>query len=441
MLFLEVKGKIKFKTILSFYLSYYKSKNKNKSKIKIMKSKVYYFPARCKSNKGSMSKIKGPLSLKNLGFEEKIKENDKVVIKTHFGALENTRYLRPSYLRFLCDYIKQIGGVPFLAESCGWGLPEELSGIHSEYSGRSNEKEYLQVALQHGFTQETMGASILMLDGKDGINFIKQPVKGKKFKDVLVAGRLKEFDYLVMASHFKGHIQTGFGGAIKNLGIGCVSKGGKVQAHMGKTFNYDFEKCEKDCSKCVEICLGGALTKENHKLIKDWNKCRYCYFCESICKNDVIKFADSTPEDLIIQTVDSAKAVEDYFGKERIFYINYAIDITWKCDCGPSDLPIVSDIGILSSLDPVALDQACIDLVHKSPIIHNSVLSEVRNLPNKQNSEWFSYVPRFDPNSNEIDYNLDGKITKRWELQLKAAEEIELGTRNYELIEVETEDQ
>ncbi|MBN1215221.1 MAG: DUF362 domain-containing protein [Candidatus Lokiarchaeota archaeon] len=401
-----------------------------------MKSKVYYFTARTRSHKDSLSKIKGPISLEKIGIREKVKKKDKVVIKTHFGALENTRYLRPSYIRFLCDFIKEIGGNPYVAESCGWGLPEEISGIHTEYSGRCNEQEYLNVAKQHGFTDETMGAPILMLDGPEGIDIIKQPVNGKRFKEVLVAGRLKEFDYLIMASHFKGHIGTGFGGAIKNLGIGCVSKGGKTQAHTGKTFNYNFEQCIAECSKCVDICPTGALKKENNKLMKDWERCCYCYMCQSICKDNIITLDESTNEDLIIQTIDNAKAVVDYFGKSNIFYINYALDITWKCDCGPSDTPFVPDIGILSSLDPVALDQACIDLIHKSPMVYNSILSEIKNIPSNNASEWFSYLPRINNDTNKLDYNEDGKINKTWELQLKLAEEIGLGSREYELINV-----
>ena len=148
-----------------------------------------------------MSKVKGPLALKQLGIEEKIKSNDKVVIKTHFGALENTRYLRPSYIRFLCDYIKTLGATPFVAESCGWGASEEFTGVHTEYSGRATEKEYLEVALRHGYTDETMGAPIIMLDGPNGIHVERHKIQGKRFNEIAVAGRLREFDKTILASH------------------------------------------------------------------------------------------------------------------------------------------------------------------------------------------------------------------------------------------------
>ena len=404
-----------------------------------MTSDVFYFTARTHSHEQSMSKFKGSLALEKLGFEQKIKNGDKIVIKTHFGALENTRYLRPSYLRFLCDYIKELGGIPSVAESCGWGLPENISGIHTEYSGRATETEYLELALQHGFTKETMDAPIIMLDGKIGTDIIIQKVDGNRFKEVLVAGRLSEFDYMIIASHFKGHVNAGFGGALKNLGIGCVSKGGKVEAHKGKTFEIDFNSCDPKCKNCVYICPTKALTKdEDDKLIFNEELCKFCYNCASVCRDKVFNLGSSSREDFITQFVDNAKGVVDYFGKDKIFYVNYAIDICYQCDCtGGSDIPFVPDIGVLASLDPVALDKATVDLVHKSSINPHSILSEVKDIPSQGPFEWFSYTPRFD--DGEINLNQDGKESKHWELQLKLAEEIGLGSRDYNLIEVKIE--
>ena len=387
-----------------------------------------------------MSKVKGPLALEKLGFKNIVNKDDKVVIKTHFGALENTRYIRPSYIRFLSDFVKEIGGIPSVAESCGWGLPESISGTHTEYSGRANEKEYLQVALMHGFTQETMGAPIFMLDGPYGIDYNVQQIDGNLLKEVYVAGRLREFDYIVLATHFKGHSGAGFGGALKNLGIGCVAKGQKIRAHLGTVFDYNLSKCTEDCDDCIRICPTGALSKGVDKILKkNWNKCRYCYMCRSICDKGVIDTGSSSTEDFIYRFIDNAKGVVDYFGKDKIFYINYAIDITWQCDCGSSDVPFIPDIGVLSSHDPVAIDQACIDLAHKSSFNPNSVLSDIKSLKNDGN-DWFSYIPRFDPQSGELDFNLNGKKLNNWETQLRIAEEIGLGTRNYNLIQVKIED-
>ena len=407
-----------------------------------MKPDVFYFTARTHSHKQSMSKIKGPFALKKLGAEQKIKNGDKVAVKTHMGALENVRYLRPSYIRFLCDYIKELGGIPSVVESCGWGIPESVSGAHTEYSGRATETEYLKTALIHGFTNETMGAPILMLDGEDGTNIEIQKINGKIFKEVLVAGRLREFDYLILASHFKGHAGAGFGGAIKNLGIGCVSKGGKVEAHTGKTFDIDFDSCNLECKSCINICPTNALSKDQDDKLKfDRDLCKFCYMCASVCKDKLIDIGEVSREEFITQMVDNAKGVVDFFGKDRIFCINYAIDITYQCDCtGGSDIPFVSDIGVLASLDPVALDQATVDLVHKSSISPHSILSKVKNIPQQGPFEWLSHVPRFDPESGEMDFNRDGIKSKHWELQLKFGEEIGLGTRDYNLIKIKLEE-
>ncbi|NVM34615.1 MAG: DUF362 domain-containing protein [Candidatus Lokiarchaeota archaeon] len=404
-----------------------------------MKSDVFYFTARTHFHGQSMSKFKGPLALKNLGIEQKIKNGDNVVIKTHFGALENNRYLRPSYIRFLCDFVEELGGIPSVAESCGWGVPESVSGAHTEYSGRASEEEYLKVALLHGFTKETMGAPILMLDGKIGTDIEIQKINGNIFKEVLVAGRLREFDYMIMASHFKGHAIAGFGGALKNLGIGCVSKGGKAEAHTGKTFEIDFDSCNPKCNNCINICPTNALTKEkDNKLNFNEDQCKFCYMCASVCRDKVFNLGNASGEDFITQFIDNAKGVVDFFGKDKIFYVNYAIDITYQCDCtGGSDVPFVPDIGVLASLDPVAVDQATIDLVHKSSISPHSALSDLEGVPTKGPHEWFSHTPRFNSENGEMDFS--GKESKHWQLQLKLAEEIGLGKREYNLIEVEIE--
>ncbi|MFX0021379.1 MAG: DUF362 domain-containing protein [Candidatus Hermodarchaeota archaeon] len=406
-----------------------------------MKSDVFYFTARTHSHEQSMSKFKGIFGLKKLGFDQKIKKGKKIVIKTHFGALENTRYVRPSYIRFLCDYVKEIGGIPSVAESCGWGIPESVSGTHTEYSGRATEKEYLETALMHGFTEETMGAPILMLDGEDGTDIKLQKIDGNRFKEVLVAGRLREFDYMILATHFKGHAGAGFGGSIKNLGIGCVSKGGKVEAHTGKTFEFNFDNCNPNCENCINICPPKALSKdENKKLVFDEEKCKFCYMCASVCKDKVINLGSATREEFITQMVDNAKGVVEYFGKDKMFYINYAIDITYQCDCtGGSDIPFVPDIGVLASLDPVALDQATVDLIHNSSITPHSILSDVKNIPSQGPFEWLSHTPRFNPESGETDFNQDGIESKHWEIQLDMAEKIGLGSREYNLIEIKLE--
>jgi len=246
---------------------------------------------------------------------------------------------------------------------------------------------------------------------------------------------------MIMATHFKGHGGAGFGGAIKNLGIGCVSKGGKVQAHVGKKFEFNFEAPISDYENCLKICPTNALGENPEgKLIRDEEKCRYCYMCKSVCKNNVIDTGSSTQEEFITQMVDNAAGVIEYFGKEKIFYLNYVIDVTWQCDCtGGSDIPFVSDIGILSSLDPVAVDQSAVDLIHLSKMNPHSILGNIGNISKEKSHDWFSYIPRFDSETGKMDLNPDGKKSRHWEIQLNVAEELGLGTRDYKLIEVKPE--
>ena len=162
--------------------------------------------------------------------------------------------------------------------------------------------------------------------------------------------------------------------------------------------------------------------------------------CKSVCKNNVIDTGSSTQEEFITQMVDNAAGVVDYYGKDKIFYLNYVIDVTWQCDCtGGSDIPFVSDIGILSSLDPVAVDQSAVDLIHLSKMNPHSILGSISNISKEKPNDKLSYIPIFDPETGKMDLNPDGKESKNWEIQLNMAEEIGLGTRDYNLIEVKVE--
>jgi hypothetical protein len=372
----------------------------------------------------SLSAVKPKMLLGEIGLDAYLKPEHKVCIKTHFGALSNTRYLRPAYTRFLVDHVKSLGVTDvFVAESCGAGLP------HGEgpYAGRASEEEYLNCAMQHGFTAETMGCPIKMLDGPIGHDWFAQDICGQFFTKVLVAGGLLDVDALIVESHFKGHGLAGFGGALKNLGIGCVSKGGKLDAHAGKAMNIKQEACPEECNDCIDICPVKALVKTDDGIvIRDEESCRRCRFCHSVCKYKMFETGGPISQSqFIAQMCDNALGVVTALGSKQIFYLNFAIDVCPQCDCsGSSDIPIVPDIGVLASKDPVALDQACVDLVHKAPAAPYSIASEMGL---GEGAEKFSYIygkPGDEPNP-------------AWDVQLEAAEKNGLGTRQYELINME----
>ncbi len=385
-------------------------------------STVQFFNSRVHAELEALGQHKAIFALEEMGFPAKL-NGDAVCIKTHFGAIGNQYYLRPAYLRFLCDKVKACGGIPTVAETCGVGAP----GSGGIYGGRCSEQEYIECALMHGFTRETMGASIIMLDGPMGMDYVEQPIQGKHFDSVLVSGRLREFQHLILATHFKGHGNAGFGGAIKNLGIGLVTKGGKAEAHHSKQMHIAQEKCVgESCSICINYCMNRALSREGGTLKRDPAKCKRCRACHAKCPNRVFFSDDVDDFQFIEQFVDNARGVVDYFGSDRIYYLNYVIDVTPNCDCSSaSDLPFVPDIGVLVSRDPVALDQASIDLVHQMPRTPGSIAAE--KAPQGK-TDYFSYI------------YADGKRPipdTRWQQQLSAAENVGLGSRKYKLIRMD----
>nr|MDO8111216.1 DUF362 domain-containing protein [Candidatus Sigynarchaeota archaeon] len=389
-----------------------------------MKSDVFYLNARCISELNSLSAVKSKVVLGECGFDAYLKPGMKACIKTHFGALQNTRYLRPSYTRALVDHVKSLGVTNvFVAESCGAGLPHG----DTEYAGRSSEEEYLECAKRHGFTAETMGCPVTMLDGPLGLDWFPVKINGRYFKEVMIAGKLKDIDALIVQTHFKGHGSAGFGGAIKNLGIGCVAKGGKSEAHHGKRMDIKHEACPEGCTACIDICPVKALVKsEDGYIVRDKNACRRCRFCHSVCKDHMfINDVNISQEQFVSQLVDNAMGVVTALGQKKMFYLNMVIDVVPQCDCsGASDVPIVPDIGVLASKDPVALDQACVDLVNKSAVIPYSIAWE---LGLGENSDKFSFI-----------YGKKGDgPNKAWAIQLQAAEKVGLGTRSYDLINLE----
>ncbi len=293
------------------------------------------------------------------GILEDIKPHENVVIKMHYGEIGTTRTIRSLFLRTLVDLIKTKTEYVCISESAGLGLSTEGTyGI-----GR------LKIASHNGYTNETCGAPLIPNDGLKGMDYIEvHPSRFHVLEKVFLGKLCTEADKIIILSHFKGHIETGFGGAIKNIGVGCAAKPSKYGIHFkdwDKPPIIDSNKCTK-CNKCIEICPFEAI--ENYQIIKE--KCKLCWGCGDTCEGKAIIIEWISPSETQKRVCDVAKAFIDTIGKKNICYINFMMDLTPSCDCVPhSDVPVHPDVGIFIGRDMVAIDKACLDVLDKLPVV------------------------------------------------------------------------
>ena len=324
-----------------------------------------------------------------------IEKGDKVAVKIHFGLSGTTRVLRPVFVRKAVELIKDQGGRPFVTETTGLGLLYDKS--HA--IGR------LMIAEENGFTQQTCQAPIIVADGLLGFDYTEREIDGKWIRKVHVARAIAEADKVVSLAHFKGHIRAGIGGAIKNIGVGCVAKPSKYSIHLSKPPEIT-EKCTK-CGKCVDICPADAI--DGYRI--DLNKCLRCLGCYEVCEYNALNIGDWLMGDEIAERiVECAKGVLEEVGRENFVYVNFAIDITPHCDCHPySDQPMAPDIGIFASRDIVSVDTACYDALKRIPEVEGSLAEKLE----EKKFPWTSP-----------------------ERQLIYAENLGIGERGYRIIEI-----
>lgn len=377
-----------------------------------MKSSVFFSDLKVESGKTLLDKLDILLDRANL--RGKIKEKDLVAIKLHFGEKGNTAYVRPIFLRKVVDRVKQYKGKPFLTDT------------NTLYVGTRGEAvSHLATALENGFTESAVNAPILIADGLRGNSDVKVRIDKPIFKTVSIAREIHMADGLIAVTHFKGHELSGFGGALKNLGMGCASREGKLSQHSNISPKVDEKTC-KGCKACLSWCAqeailmrapqSGVETKRSIAFI-DPKKCVGCGECILTCSSGAIQIQwnESVP-------IFQKKMVEYAYGvvqkkNGKTLYVNFLTQISPACDCyGYSDTPIVNDIGILSSEDPVAIDQASVDLVN----------GETGNRASKLQKNWKPGEDKFRAIYPEVD----------WNIQLAYAEEIGLGTRDYELVKI-----
>ena len=318
-----------------------------------------------------------------------IRKKDRVAVKIHFGEEGNTGFIRARHARVICDEIALKGATAFLADT------------NTLYRGsRTNSKDHLALARKHGFTKKITGADVVIPDDTKKEEIIDIPINQKFIKTAKIARIFADADAIAAVNHFKGHMLTGFGGALKNVGMGCATREGKLAQHCDVSPVVYKDKCT-GCGACEEVCPAGAIRIENEKSVIDKSICVGCANCMGVCPTTAMFIDFEAGVAAQMKMVEYASAV--LRGKKAGF-INFAVRINKECDCwGAKNTRISPDIGILASSDPVSIDKASLDLTIK--ICAKDVFRDAH--PGQ-----------------------DGMV------QLKYARELGLGSLDYELIEL-----
>ena len=373
------------------------------------KSKVYYTDFRAKLGEGLPLKLQR--LIRTAGIDQIDMEGKFVDLKMHFGELGNLGFLRPNYARAVADVVKSLGGKPFLTD-CNTLYP----------GSRKNALEHLYCAWENGFTPMTVGCPILIGDGLKGTDDVEVPVEGGEYVKAAKIGRaVMDADIFISLSHFKGHETTGFGGAIKNIGMGCGSRAGKKEQHSNGKPVINADAC-RGCKRCLHECANNGLhfDEATRKMQVVTENCVGCGRCVGACNFDAIAFAnDAAAKELNCRMAEYTKAVID--GRPG-FHISLVMDISPNCDCHPeNDAPILPDIGMFCSFDPLALDQACVDACLRQQPLPGSQLYD-----NMHKEGFCDHHDHFENSTPESEYKTC----------LEHAAKIGIGSREYELIEM-----
>jgi uncharacterized Fe-S center protein len=338
------------------------------------------------------------------GFAQSIQEGDKVAVKLHFGEAGNTAFLPPMFARVVVDQIKKAGARPFLIDT------------NTLYKGsRGNAVDHLETAFANGFSYATVGAPVIIGDGLIGMDYVRQEIDKKHFKDVKIAAGLHHADAVVNLTHFTGHELFGFGGAVKGLGMGGASPSGKQEMHSDVLPEVLEAKCTS-CGRCFQWCPVDAINWEaGDKAEIVEAKCIGCGECTVACTYGAIEVNWKTDTN-----ITQEKTAEYAYGalknkRDKALFFNFLINISPDCDCFDfNDPPFVTDIGIMASTDPVALDQASNDMVIKAQALSGSKLEDLKT------DDKFRSIHGID-----------------WRPILAYGESIGLGQREYKLEEVD----
>ncbi len=366
-------------------------------------SKVFFWNLRASRKMPFDARLKK--LLKKLELGRLLEPGMLTAVKVHFGEGGTTGFVSPLWIKPIIDFIRKTGARPFLTDT------------NTLYIGNRGEavSHHLQAAA-HGFDPAVLGAPVIIADGLKSANERKISFKGKALQEFYLAGDIVDSDFLVNVSHFKGHELAGFGGALKNLAMGCATRQGKMRQHCGLGPKVDPHKCQ-GCGICVEVCAPGALTLVNDTVSLDMERCSGCASCFLACRTGSLQIDWKTEVNVFLERMmDYAGAVLS-LKKGRCVHISFVFNVTPDCDCpGFSDAPVCADIGVLASIDPVALDQACLDLVDRAQPLFPS------RLP--------AHAGPGDDKFGLIHPGTNGRYS------LEYASGMGLGSREYELISV-----
>lgn len=364
------------------------------------KSKVYFTDLRANANMNLLQKLRKLVikaGIENIDFKNKF-----TAIKIHFGEPGNLSYLRANYSKVIVDLIKEKGGKAFLTD------------CNTLYVGRrKNALDHLDTAYENGYSPFSTGCHVIIADGLKGTDEVEIPIDGEYVKNAKIGRAIADADIIITLNHFKGHEATGFGGALKNIGMGCGSRAGKMEMHSsGKP--YILQDICIACGACIKNCAHDAISFENKKANTDQNKCVGCGRCIGACPVDAVQSANDEANDILNKKI--AEYSYAILKDKPNFHINLVIDVSPFCDChAENDLPIVPDVGMLASFDPVALDKACADLVNAQSTIKGSVMDERKHM-----DDHFTCL----------------HPTTDWRVGIEHAVKMGIGNSEYEIIEI-----
>jgi len=366
------------------------------------KSKVYFTNMHTTSSENLQQKLRRLIIKAGIGqidFDKKY-----AAVKIHFGEPGNLAFLRPNYAKTVVDIVKELGGKPFLTD------------CNTLYvGGRKNALDHLDSAYTNGFSPFSTGCHIIIADGLKGTDETLVPVAGGDYvKEAKIGHAIMDADIFISLTHFKGHEAAGIGGTIKNIGMGCGSRAGKMEMHSSGKPYISTEDCI-GCGMCRKNCAHDAITITNKKAFIDHNKCVGCGRCIGACPRDaVLPASDESNSILNKKMVEYTSAV--LHGRPN-FHISLVIDVSPFCDChSENDIPIVPDIGMFASFDPIALDVACADAVNRQPALPGSILARSGDTHHDHFTDVF-------PDTD-------------WKVMIDHAVQMNLGNRDYELISI-----